>query len=159
MEKENVILEKTKDETNLKNNERLDDLNIKGYQIIQDPGRFCFGMDAVLLSGFAHIKKGDKVKIISGADKGKEGVVQVVYPKLNRVVVEGVNVRKKHRKPTQANPDGAIEEKEAPIHISNVALLMDPKSKKKAKAVRVGYDFDENGKKYRVNHKTGTKLD
>ena len=60
---------------------------------------------------------------------------------------------------TQANPDGAIEEKEAPIHISNVALLMDPKSKKKAKAVRVGYDFDENGKKYRVNHKTGTKLD
>ena len=51
MEKENVILERTKDETTLKNKERLDDLNIKGYQIIQDPGRFCFGMDAVLLSG------------------------------------------------------------------------------------------------------------
>jgi len=56
-------LEKTKDETTtlLKTKERLDDLNIKGYQIIQDPGRFCFGMDAVLLSGFAHIKKGEKV--------------------------------------------------------------------------------------------------
>ena len=63
MEKESVILEKTKDETTtlLKNKERLDDLNIKGYQIIQDPGRFCFGMDAVLLSGFANIKKGEKV--------------------------------------------------------------------------------------------------
>lgn len=56
-------MEKTKDETTtlLKTKERLDDLNIKGYQIIQDPGRFCFGMDAVLLSGFAHIKKGEKV--------------------------------------------------------------------------------------------------
>ena len=105
------------------------------------------------------IKKGDKVRVISGADKGKEGIVQKVFPKLNRVVVENVNVHKKHRKPTQANPDGAIEEKEAPIHISNVALLMNPKSKKNAKAVRVGYDFDDNGKKYRVNHKTGTKLD
>ncbi|MBQ3558459.1 MAG: tRNA1(Val) (adenine(37)-N6)-methyltransferase [Agathobacter sp.] len=63
MEKENVILEKTKNETTtlLKNKERLDDLNVKGYQIIQDPERFCFGMDAVLLSGFAHIKKGEKV--------------------------------------------------------------------------------------------------
>ena len=56
-------MEKIKEETTtiLKMNERLDDLNIKGYQIIQDPGRFCFGMDAVLLSGFAHIKKGEKV--------------------------------------------------------------------------------------------------
>ena len=61
MEKENVILEKTKKEITLKNKERLDDLNIKGYQIIQDPERFCFGMDAVLLSGFAHVKKGEKV--------------------------------------------------------------------------------------------------
>ena len=61
MEKENVILEKIRDEIQLKNRERLDDLNIKGYQIIQDPERFCFGMDAVLLSGFAHIKKAEKV--------------------------------------------------------------------------------------------------
>ena len=61
MEKENVILEKIREEIQLKNRERLDDLNIKGYQIIQDPERFCFGMDAVLLSGFAHIKKAEKV--------------------------------------------------------------------------------------------------
>ena len=61
MEKENVILEKTKREIILKNKERLDDLNLEGYQIIQDPERFCFGMDAVLLSGFAHIKKGEKI--------------------------------------------------------------------------------------------------
>ena len=59
-------MEKTKNETTtlLKNKERLDDLNIKGYQIIQDPERFCFGMDAVLLSGFANIKKGDKEYLI-----------------------------------------------------------------------------------------------
>lgn len=61
MEKENVILEKTKREIILKNKERLDDLNLEGYQIIQDPERFCFGMDAVLLSGFAHIKKGEMI--------------------------------------------------------------------------------------------------
>lgn len=61
MEKENVTLEKTKREIILKNKERVDDLNLEGYQIIQDPERFCFGMDAVLLSGFAHIKKGEKV--------------------------------------------------------------------------------------------------
>ena len=61
MEKENVTLEKTKKEIILKNKERLDDLNLEGYQIIQDPERFCFGMDAVLLSGFANIKKGEKV--------------------------------------------------------------------------------------------------
>ena len=60
MEKENVILEKTKKEITLKNKERLDDLQ-NGYMIIQDPGRFCFGMDAVLLSGFANIKKGERV--------------------------------------------------------------------------------------------------
>ena len=106
-----------------------------------------------------NFKKGDKVVVIAGKDKGKEGNILAVLRDENRVVVEGVNIVKKHRKPTQANPDGAIEEKEAPIHISNVALLMNPKSKKNAKAVRVGYDFDDNGKKYRVNHKTGTKLD
>ena len=105
------------------------------------------------------IKRGDNVKVIAGEYKGETGVVIKVFPKEERVLVQGINIVKKHRKPTQANPDGAIEEKEAPIHISNVALLMNPKSKKNAKAVRVGYDFDENGKKYRVNHKTGTKLD
>ena len=104
------------------------------------------------------IKRGDTVKVIAGDDKGVTGVVIQVLPKEDRVIVQGVNIVKKHRKPSQANPDGAIEEKEAPINVSNVALLMNPKSKKNQKAVRVGYDFDEKGKKIRVHHKSGTKL-
>ena len=92
------------------------------------------------------IKKGDKVIVISGADKGKTGVVQKALPKLDKVVVEGVNVRKKHRKPTQANPEGSIVDIYAPIHVSNVALI-DPKTKK---ATRVGFQV-ENGKKVRVS--------
>ena len=103
------------------------------------------------------IKRGDTVKVIAGDDKGATGVVLQVLPKENRVIVQGVNIVKKHRKPSQGNPEGAIEEKEAPIHVSNVALI-DPKSKKAKKPVRVGYDF-ENGKKIRVCHKTGSKLD
>ena len=106
------------------------------------------------------IKRGDTVKVIAGDDKGATGVVIKVLPKENRVIVQGVNIVKKHRKPSQSNPDGSIEEKEAPIHISNVALV-DPKTKKSKKAVktvRVGFDF-ENGKKFRVCHKTGAKLD
>ena len=103
------------------------------------------------------IKRGDNVKVIAGEYKGETGVVIKVFPKEERVLVQGINIVKKHRKPSQANPDGAIEEKEAPIHVSNVALI-DPKSKKAKKPVRVGYDF-ENGKKIRVCHKTGSKLD
>ena len=103
------------------------------------------------------IKKGDTVVVLAGKDKGKTGNILAVSPKTNRVIVQNVNIVKKHRKPSQANPDGAIEEKEAPIHISNVALI-DPKSKKAKKPVRVGFDF-ENGKKIRVCHKTGSKLD
>lgn len=103
------------------------------------------------------IKKGDKVIVISGADKGKTGVVQKSLPKLDKVVVEGVNVRKKHRKPTQANPEGSIVDIYAPIHVSNVALI-DPKTKK---ATRVGFQV-ENGKKVRVSvgkKASGSKLD
>ena len=103
------------------------------------------------------IKKGDKVIVISGADKGKTGVVQKALPKLDKVVVEGVNVRKKHRKPTQANPEGSIVDIYAPIHVSNVALI-DPKTKR---ATRVGFQV-ENGKKVRVSvgkKASGSKLD
>ena len=91
------------------------------------------------------IKKGDKVIVIAGADKGKTGVVQKAYPRLDRVVVEGVNVHKKHKKPTQTNPEGSIVDIYAPIHVSNVALV-DPKTKK---ATRVGYEVVK-GKKVRV---------
>lgn len=93
------------------------------------------------------IKKGDKVIVISGADKGKTGVVQKAHPSLNKVVVEGVNLRKKHKKPTQQNPEGSIVDIYAPIHVSNVALI-DPKTKK---ATRVGTMADKKGKKIRVS--------
>ncbi len=96
------------------------------------------------------IKKGDKVIVITGADKGKTGIVQRAYPKLEKVVVEGVNVRKKHRKPTQNNPEGSIVEVYAPIHVSNVALI-DPKTKK---PTRVGVKI-EKGQKVRYAKKSG----
>lgn len=76
-----------------------------------------------------NIKTGDKVIVLSGDDKGKVGVVQKVYPKLNKVVVEGVNVHKKHKKPTQATPEGSILDIYVPFDASKVALI-DPKPKK-----------------------------
>ena len=76
------------------------------------------------------IKKGDKVQVIAGRDKGTVGEVKAVLPRSNRVIVEGVNVVKKHEKPSQANPDGGIFNKEMPINASNVKL--DEGKKKKA---------------------------
>ncbi|NQX83915.1 MAG: 50S ribosomal protein L24 [Mycoplasmataceae bacterium] len=103
------------------------------------------------------IKKGDRVVVISGKDKGKEGVVTKAFPSINKVEVDGVNVRKVHYKPTQANPEGGIQDVEKPIDISNVMLLDGKKDSKVA--TRVGYKFDEStGKKYRYSKKTGTKL-
>lgn len=96
------------------------------------------------------IKKGDKVIVITGAGKGKTGIVQRAYPKLEKVVVEGVNIKKKHKKPTQSNPEGSIIEVYAPIHVSNVALI-DPKTKK---ATRVGIK-EVKGKKVRYAKKSG----
>jgi large subunit ribosomal protein L24 len=102
------------------------------------------------------IKKGDKVKIMTGGKdiKGKEGTVVAVSAKKNQVIVEGLNLIKKHQKPSQANPDGAIIEKEAPIDASNV-MVIDPKTNK---PTRVGYIF-EGDKKIRIAKKTGNKLD
>lgn len=79
------------------------------------------------------IKKGDKVKVITGFYKGSTGEVLKALPKTNQVIVEGVNLVKKNLKPTQANPDGGAIEKEAPIHVSNVAF-MEVKAKKAAKS-------------------------
>lgn len=101
-----------------------------------------------------HVKKGDKVQVISGKDKGKQGVVLAAFPKKNRVLVEGVNIIKKHSKPTQANPQGGIIEKEAPIHVSNV-MALDPKT---GVPTRVGYQLVD-GKKVRVAKKSGELLD
>lgn len=97
--------------------------------------------------------KGDKVIVIAGKDKGKTGIIQKVDPKSNRVVVEGVNIRKKHQKPTQANPEGSIVEIYAPIHASNV-MILDPKTKK---PTRVGHTMVKD-KKVRVTKKSGTTL-
>lgn len=101
-----------------------------------------------------HVKKGDKVQVISGKDKGKQGVILKAFPKQNRVIVEGVNIVKKHAKPSQANPQGGIIEMEAPIHASNV-MPLDPETKE---PTRVGYRI-ENGKKIRIAKKSGKPLD
>ncbi|KHF39016.1 50S ribosomal protein L24 [Halalkalibacter okhensis] len=101
-----------------------------------------------------HVKKGDTVKVISGKDKGKQGVILEAFPKKNRVLVEGVNIVKKHAKPSQDNPQGGILNQEAPIHSSNV-MPIDPKS---GEPTRVGYKV-ENGKKVRIAKKSGESLD
>lgn len=77
-------------------------------------------------------KKGDKVQVIAGHDKGTVGEVKLVLPRSNRVIVEGVNIHKKHEKPSQVNPDGGIVDKEMPINASNVKLS-DGKAKKATK--------------------------
>ena len=107
------------------------------------------------------IKKGDTVKIIAGANKGKEGTVLKVFPKTNRVIVEGVNIIKKHAKPTQTNPDGGILEYEAPIHVSNVMIV-----DKKSGPTRVGFKTitetvkrKEVTRKVRYSKKSGEILD
>ena len=99
------------------------------------------------------IKKGDKVQVIAGADKGVVAEVVAVLPKSNRVIVEGVNVAKKHQKPNNENPDGGIVNKEMPINASNV-MLYDPKAKKPSK---VAYKV-EGGKKTRIYAKSKTAV-
>ncbi len=95
------------------------------------------------------IKTGDEVIILAGKDKGLKGKVLKIIKSKDRVLVEGVNIIKKHVKPSAENPQGGIVEKEAPIHISNVALV-DPKS---GKATRVGFEM-KDGKKVRVSKKS-----
>ncbi|WP_081824385.1 MULTISPECIES: 50S ribosomal protein L24 [unclassified Paenibacillus] len=102
-----------------------------------------------------HVKKDDSVFVITGKDKGKKGRVIAAYPRENRVLVEGVNMIKKHAKPSQANPQGGIISQEAPIHVSNV-MLVDPKS---GQPTRVGYKVLDNGKKVRVAKKSGEVID
>ncbi|MDV6377363.1 50S ribosomal protein L24 [Sporosarcina sp. GW1-11] len=101
-----------------------------------------------------HVKKGDKVMVISGKDKGKTGVILTAYPKKDRVLVEGINIVKKHTKPNQENPQGGIVSQEAAIHVSNV-MVIDPKT---GEPTRVGYKV-EDGKKVRIAKKSGEALD
>ncbi len=94
------------------------------------------------------IKTGDTVTVIAGDHKGSEGKVMRVDRENNKAIVEGVNVVKKHEKPSAQNPQGGIVEKEAPIHISNLSLM------ENGEAVRVGYAMKDD-KKVRVSKKTG----
>ena len=84
-----------------------------------------------------HVKTGDIVKVISGKDKGKEGKIVKSFPKKDRVIVEGVNIVKKHLKPKNNNGNGEIVEREAPIHVSNVKLIENKKSKEKSKKTEI----------------------
>ncbi len=96
------------------------------------------------------IKKGDRVVVLSGKDKGKHGEVTKSMPKEGKVIVAGVNVAARHRKPSQTNPQGGIERREAPLHASKVALE-DPKT---GKPTRVRFE-ERDGKKVRVAVKSG----
>lgn len=98
----------------------------------------------------AKIKKGDTVMVLVGKDKGKTGEVLSVSPKENKVLIAGVNIVKKHKKPT-INSQGQIVEVEKPIHISNVSLIED------GKPARVGFKI-EDGKKFRIFKKSGNKV-
>ncbi|MCK5455998.1 MAG: 50S ribosomal protein L24 [Melioribacteraceae bacterium] len=105
------------------------------------------------------IMKNDNVVVIAGNSKGSTGKVLKVYPKLDRVIIEGVNLRKRHTKPNQAAPEGGIIEKEAPINVSNV-MLLDPKSNE---PTRIGTkiiidDKTSKKKRVRVSKLTGEML-
>ena len=100
-----------------------------------------------------NFKTGDKVVVISGKDKGKEGKITTVLRKENKVVVEGVNVVKKHVKPNGQGA-GSIVEMEAPIHASNV-MIIDPKT---GKRTRIGHSIDKKGNKIRVSKKSNESL-
>ena len=102
----------------------------------------------------AKIKKGDRVVVLAGKDKGRQGQVLRVIPKDNRVLVAGVNMVKRHTRPTQGDPQGGIKNKEAALHISNVAFV-DPKS---GEPTRVGFRIDGD-KKVRVAKKSGEVID
>ena len=100
------------------------------------------------------IKTGDKVRVIAGKDKGKEGNVKQIFAAQNRVIVEGINMVKKHQKPSNANPNGGVIETEAAINASNV-MLIDPSTNE---PTRVGSKFVD-GKKVRVAKKSGKTID
>jgi large subunit ribosomal protein L24 len=101
----------------------------------------------------AKIKKGDKVVVLSGKDKGKHGEVTKSLPKEGKVIVKGVNIITRHRKPTQTNPQGGLEKAEAPLHVSKVALE-DPKT---GKPTRVRFEV-RDGNKVRVAARSGETI-
>jgi large subunit ribosomal protein L24 len=99
------------------------------------------------------IKKGDRVVVLQGKDRGKEGTVMRAIPSKGKVIVEGVNIAKKHQKPTRVTMQGGIIDKDMPLDVSNVAVVC-PKDG----ATRVGYKISETGAKSRVCKKCGQEL-
>ena len=102
------------------------------------------------------IRSGDRVQVISGKDRGKTGRVLRVDPAKDKVFVEGLNIVKRHQRPTPGRPDAVagVIEREGPIHVSNV-MLLDPKD---GKPTRIGMEI-QDGKRYRVTKRTGTRVD
>ena len=99
-----------------------------------------------------HIKKGMTVRVISGNNRGEEGKVLHVFPKKERVIVEGVNFIKRHTRPSQENPQGGIAEREGTLHVSNVMVVHD------GSPTRIGYKKLESGLKVRIASKTGEEI-
>jgi len=100
------------------------------------------------------IRKGDKVRVIAGKDKGKEGTVMFAFPEKNTVIVEGVNLMKKHQRPLGENQPGGIIDIDMPMHVSNVAVI----SPKDGKPTRVGYKILSDGTKVRICKRTEAEL-
>lgn len=101
------------------------------------------------------IKKGDKVRVLTGKDRGSEGEVMFAFPAEDKVIVEGVNLAKKHQKPRSESDPGGIIDKDLPMPASNVAIL----SPKDGKPTRVGYKVLDDGTKVRICKRTGVELD
>lgn len=101
------------------------------------------------------LRKGDEVIVITGADKGKRGKILRVMPDNNKVLVAGVNMKTKHRRPSQSTPSGGIERIEAPVAVSNVMVY----DEKAGKPSRIGIRRNEDGKRVRVLKRSGTELD
>jgi large subunit ribosomal protein L24 len=100
------------------------------------------------------ILKGDRVVVLSGKDKGSEGVVERAIPEAGKVIVDGVNIAKKHQAPTSGDQQGGIIDKAMPLDVSNVAVV----SPKDGKATRVGYKINADGTKVRICKRTGAEL-
>ena len=100
------------------------------------------------------IRKGDKVQVLAGKDRGKEGVVMFAFPEKQTVIVEGVNLAKKHQRPQGEGKPGGIIDKDMPMHVSNVAAL----SPKDGKPTRIGFKILEDGTKVRICKRTGAEF-
>ena len=98
------------------------------------------------------LKKGDTVEVITGKDKGKQGEIAFVFPKTNKIIVNGINVASKHQRPLRANQPGGIIDKDMPIDASNVMLVH------KGKTVRVGYKIKDVGTKVRIARPSGEEI-